>query len=320
MHYIGICDSLVTSILRAWDYNVTKAQINHQIQNQNHNQNDNDNTNNTTNLRLRLNYGLLIAPAMNTSMYNHPTTQPAIHTICSWNKNSSGCGSENECGFGNNVDTTNFNNTINTNINNTNTTNTNTNTTNTNSISRLEIIEPISKLLACGDIGIGAMASVDTICNKTLELKVELLQLCDEIQFNLICEPFILPLINTNSSTNTKTSTKTSNSGSNSIDTLNPNPVPTTANITNTTNTTITNTKPINNWLYLWNWNCYCYCYWNKLLISIPISIPTALNPWIYPTVLTSMGFIMGLCVGLSVGMEDIVDILDDIDINSIRL
>lgn len=38
-----------------------------------------------------------------------------------------------------------------------------------------EIINPQSKLLACGEIGIGAMENVDVICNKIKE-KLEIIE------------------------------------------------------------------------------------------------------------------------------------------------
>ncbi|KAI9293996.1 CNPV141 HAL3-like domain protein [Neoconidiobolus thromboides FSU 785] len=78
----GMCDNLLTSILRAWDIEDQSKKI-------------------------------IIAPAMNTLMWNNPFTQE--HLIVLKQKLN------------------------------------------------VQIIEPTSKLLACGDLGVGAMASVDTI-------------------------------------------------------------------------------------------------------------------------------------------------------------
>ena len=76
----GLADNLVTSVLRAWDFRKP----------------------------------LLLAPAMNTAMWEHPLTLVQLQRISSW--------SENIC-----------------------------------------IIDPVAKLLACGDYGIGAMAEVHDI-------------------------------------------------------------------------------------------------------------------------------------------------------------
>ncbi|KAJ3231115.1 hypothetical protein HDU81_003978 [Chytriomyces hyalinus] len=80
----GLCDNLLTCILRAWD--VSKP--------------------------------VLLAPAMNTHMYNHPLTGMHLDTVTK--------------------------------------------------ILGYKIIDPISKLLACGDIGIGAMAEVADIAERVL--------------------------------------------------------------------------------------------------------------------------------------------------------
>lgn len=76
----GICDNLLTCILRCWDPKKP----------------------------------LLVAPAMNTMMWEHPVTLQHLKTIQSW-------------GFD------------------------------------LTVIQPVLKLLACGDYGIGAMESVEEI-------------------------------------------------------------------------------------------------------------------------------------------------------------
>ncbi|KAJ3237537.1 hypothetical protein HDU78_004036 [Chytriomyces hyalinus] len=81
----GLCDNLLTCILRAWD--VSKP--------------------------------VLLAPAMNTHMYNHPLTAIHLDTVTK--------------------------------------------------ILGYKIIAPISKLLACGDIGIGAMAEVTDISERVVK-------------------------------------------------------------------------------------------------------------------------------------------------------
>jgi phosphopantothenoylcysteine decarboxylase len=79
----GICDNLLTCVIRAWDWNKTT----------------------------------ILAPSMNTQMWNHPLSIKQIETIISFSSNP------------------------------------------TNVI----YLEPICKVLACGEYGIGAMAQVDTI-------------------------------------------------------------------------------------------------------------------------------------------------------------
>jgi len=74
----GICDNLLTSVARAWDFRKP----------------------------------FLVAPAMNTYMWDHPVTAPQIEKLEKWG---------------------------------------------------IQVIEPISKVLACGDLGKGAMAQVSTV-------------------------------------------------------------------------------------------------------------------------------------------------------------
>jgi phosphopantothenoylcysteine decarboxylase len=82
----GLCDNLLTCILRAWDP-LKKV---------------------------------VLAPAMNTAMWNHPITKQQISVIQSW-------------GF-------------------------------------VEIMYPISKKLACGDVGVGAMQETSEIALKIKSL------------------------------------------------------------------------------------------------------------------------------------------------------
>jgi phosphopantothenoylcysteine decarboxylase len=79
----GICDNLLTSIYRAWD----------------------------------MQKPLVIAPAMNTHMWNHPATKECLLKLYSWH------------------------------------------------MSKLHIVDPVEKELACGTTGIGAMADVSVITN-----------------------------------------------------------------------------------------------------------------------------------------------------------
>ncbi|KAJ3298117.1 hypothetical protein HDU79_000519 [Rhizoclosmatium sp. JEL0117] len=82
----GLCDNLLTCILRAWD--VSKP--------------------------------VLLAPAMNTHMWNHPFTSKHLALV------------ESDLGY--------------------------------------KVIPPISKLLACGDLGMGAMAEIGTIVEHITEV------------------------------------------------------------------------------------------------------------------------------------------------------
>ena len=77
----GISDNLLTCVARAWDFKKP----------------------------------IIVCPAMNTYMYEHPITEEQLNKLKKWN---------------------------------------------------YEVIEPIEKLLACGDYGKGAMVTVDTIIKK----------------------------------------------------------------------------------------------------------------------------------------------------------
>lgn len=74
----GLCDNLVTCVARCWDFQVP----------------------------------MIVAPAMNTFMWNHPATKPALDVLETWG---------------------------------------------------VQIVPPVVKTLACGDTGVGAMASVPDI-------------------------------------------------------------------------------------------------------------------------------------------------------------
>lgn len=76
----GLCDNLLTSVVRAWDRSKP----------------------------------IVLVPAMNTIMWEHPATQEHLSTLRRW-------------------------------------------------YPRLIVVEPVAKTLACGDVGIGAMAPIPTI-------------------------------------------------------------------------------------------------------------------------------------------------------------
>mmetsp|Transcript_24667 Transcript_24667/g.44391 ORF Transcript_24667/g.44391 Transcript_24667/m.44391 type:complete len:108 (-) Transcript_24667:1108-1431(-) len=84
----GLADNLLTSVVRAWDF---KSRL--------------------PSLRKKKR-SLLVAPAMNTAMWDHPVTEDQLATIRRWG---------------------------------------------------VQVIPPVTKRLACGDVGVGAMASPEDI-------------------------------------------------------------------------------------------------------------------------------------------------------------
>jgi phosphopantothenoylcysteine decarboxylase len=111
---IGICDNTLTCVWRAWD----------------------------------LSKPIIVAPAMNTFMWNHPLTKQHLKFLGSL------FGASHVPGHLNDLDLI--------------------NQINARSM-RFKIVSPISKMLACGDEGMGAMASVDDILktvNDTLNATV----------------------------------------------------------------------------------------------------------------------------------------------------
>ena len=93
----GLCDNLLTSVFRAWDFEKP----------------------------------VVVAPAMNSYMWNHPVTKKHLETIHKF--------------FLHHIAQE-----------------------HPNSLSRVNfhIVNPTSKELACGDVGIGALANIDDICKK----------------------------------------------------------------------------------------------------------------------------------------------------------
>ena len=78
----GLCDDLLSSIMRAWDYEKP----------------------------------VVLAPAMNTNMWDHPLTEPQLRTIQGFSPKG-----------------------------------------------LVSVVDPISKELACGQVGKGALADVDSV-------------------------------------------------------------------------------------------------------------------------------------------------------------
>ena len=102
----GFCDDTLSCVIRAWDYGHGA----------------------------RPGKPLLLAPAMNTAMWEHPLTQSQLSTIQGfWNTTSHA------------------------------TRHLNNNSNNDDQTNAVKIIAPQVKTLACGEIGNGALASVDEI-------------------------------------------------------------------------------------------------------------------------------------------------------------
>ena len=102
----GLCDETLSCVVRAWD-------LGHGL--------------------TRPGKPLLLAPAMNTAMYQHPITQQQLHTIQQFWKASTAS------------------------------TTTDSNNNNNSKKNGIHIIAPQIKTLACGEVGDGALASVDCI-------------------------------------------------------------------------------------------------------------------------------------------------------------
>jgi phosphopantothenoylcysteine synthetase/decarboxylase len=115
----GLCDDTLSCVLRAWDYGHG----------------------------LRPGKPLLLAPAMNTAMWEHPLTQLQLQTIQ---------------GFWNTTNTTYRRQQISSSSSTYNDDENNNNNNNNNN-NAVHIISPQVKTLACGEIGNGALASVDEI-------------------------------------------------------------------------------------------------------------------------------------------------------------
>ena len=110
----GLCDDTVSCIVRAWDFGYAD------------NTTSGDGEEQQLHRRRRKGKPLLLAPAMNTAMWEHPLTQTQLSTIQQFGSN-------------NNV----------------------------------HIIVPQIKTLACGEIGNGALASVDNIIQTVKSVLLE---------------------------------------------------------------------------------------------------------------------------------------------------
>lgn len=110
----GLCDDLLTCSLRAWDFGQRKH------------------INNSDNANVGIAKPVILAPAMNTAMWDHPLTRMQLETIQQF-----ATGAKKSCG-----DITDNDN---------------------KEMTRVIIVEPAVKTLACGDVGAGALAELDDI-------------------------------------------------------------------------------------------------------------------------------------------------------------
>ncbi|RKF71386.1 putative phosphopantothenoylcysteine decarboxylase [Golovinomyces cichoracearum] len=102
----GLADNLLTSVVRAWDIEARKK--------------------------------IIVAPAMNTAMWNHPITKTQLKLLESeWGIDENATGEKEACqGW-------------------------------------FEVLRPVEKMLACGDVGVGAMKDYQQIV-KVIELRLAL--------------------------------------------------------------------------------------------------------------------------------------------------
>jgi phosphopantothenoylcysteine decarboxylase len=98
----GLCDDTLSCIIRAWDFGYHK------------------------NSNPSVGKPMILAPAMNTAMWEHPITAQQLSTFASFGKTTMSSDLD-HCG------------------------------------SLVRIVEPQSKMLACGEVGVGAMADVSLI-------------------------------------------------------------------------------------------------------------------------------------------------------------
>ena len=125
----GLCDDTLSCILRAWDYGYNASSSSSSsssiVSNSRHNEDNltNDIKNNNNCKRRKKEYiqkPIIVAPAMNTAMWEHPITQQQLETLRGFWKND-------------------------------------------DAKHKTIIVDPQVKVLACGDVGQGAMADVMTI-------------------------------------------------------------------------------------------------------------------------------------------------------------
>ena len=109
-----MCDDLLTCCLRAWDYGQRRKES------------LNNNSDNGTTI---VGKPIILAPAMNTAMWDHPLTSWQLETIKKFTRVKDDDDKSN----------------------------------NQEEESRVHIVEPAVKTLACGEIGAGALADLDDI-------------------------------------------------------------------------------------------------------------------------------------------------------------
>jgi phosphopantothenoylcysteine decarboxylase len=123
----GFCDDTLSCVLRAWDFNGKNRVKISQSGDSSHHCNESRNcdlTSNDDTTRERVGKPIIFAPAMNSAMWDHPLTEQQLRTIqLFWNNHEL-------CSTGR---------------------------------KGLTVVEPQIKQLACGEVGIGAMASIDRI-------------------------------------------------------------------------------------------------------------------------------------------------------------
>ena len=109
-----MCDDLLTCCLRAWDYGQRRKE---------------ESLNNISDGTTIVGKPIILAPAMNTAMWDHPLTSWQLETIKKFTRMKKDDDKSN----------------------------------NQKEESRVHIVEPAVKTLACGEIGAGALADLDDI-------------------------------------------------------------------------------------------------------------------------------------------------------------
>jgi phosphopantothenoylcysteine decarboxylase len=108
----GFCDDTLSCIVRAWDFGHYGR-----------------NTDESNGDKFHAGKPIILVPAMNTAMWEHPLTTKQLNQIESFGMTAN---KHNNCDVG-------------------------------RKDSRVHIIQPQTKVLACGEMGVGAMADVNTI-------------------------------------------------------------------------------------------------------------------------------------------------------------
>ena len=121
----GLCDDTLSCVVRAWDFGYTSGCC-------------------------CKGKPLVLAPAMNTAMWEHPLTRQQLETVCRFGGCTLDTNIAAAAAAGNST------------LSNGDVPKTDSNKT-AISTCNVVVVEPMSKTLACGEVGIGALASVDTI-------------------------------------------------------------------------------------------------------------------------------------------------------------